>query len=153
MVVAEKPKLFAGIDKALSDGLALRAFTSGGGLRVVRIEVPDKERRGQLRAYGEHPHIREALMLASADYLAGGGTYETHYLTGSQNIADTLDGWLLGGHRFSARKESGNTRVEANSYDYTRAVVAVEAPTFSEAYSGLGKLIEPHHFDIANGFT
>ena len=43
---------FSGIDKALQDGLVLRAFRSRGGLRVVRIEVPNTpESERNLKAY------------------------------------------------------------------------------------------------------
>ena len=48
-----------GIHQALRDGCRLRAFMSGGGLRVIRLE-----KRKQLKAYGEFPHVEEALQHA-----------------------------------------------------------------------------------------
>ncbi|MEK6925367.1 MAG: hypothetical protein AABW71_03980 [Nanoarchaeota archaeon] len=155
MVTIQEPQQFTGIDQALNAGLELRAFTSGGGLRVVRIEVPHKERQGQLRGYGEHPHLMEALIFAATNYMAGGvdGQDGPEYLTGEQTAGDSLDDWLLGGHRVFAKKESGNVSVEARTYDYKKTIIAVETPTFRESYSGICKIIEPHHFDIANGFS
>ena len=90
------------IEGALREGCKLRAFLSGGGLRVLRLE-----KYGDLRGYGEHPHIEDAFVILSEDYKAGGREYSevygkvhTHYLTGSQNTTSQLDLWIRQGSKF-----------------------------------------------------
>lgn len=58
------------LEQALRAGGQLHAFRSGGGLRVVRVE-----RDAGLVAYGEHPHMGDALRLAGEDYAAGQQCY------------------------------------------------------------------------------
>ena len=114
---------FAGIDKALREGCKLHTLLSGGGLRVVRIE-----KNGELKGYGEHPHIEDALSHANEDFLAGNRPYDEvygntkpHYLTGSSTSTSPLDHWLLQGNNFDAWQDNdsvvfqlkGLTRVEA----------------------------------------
>ena len=142
---------FAGIQKALDDGLQVRAFRSGGGLRVVRIEkhnAPESNRN--LKAYGEHPNFREACMLASLDYLAGGNTAETHYLTGSSQPEDNLDAWLLVGHKLVAKKQNEKIRFEAKDYNYKKVHASVKSPTFEQAYTDLSTKLTKDIFDRAN---
>ncbi len=100
-------KSIDGIKAALQAGCRIRAFRSGGGLRVVRIEKDN-----ELKGYGEHPHIEEALQHADEDYLAGGRPYKevyggkkTHYLTGSCDKSNELDGWILKGSKFESWQE------------------------------------------------
>ena len=149
-------KQFAGIDKALKeDGLTLRVFRSRKGLKVVRIEehvegFPQSARDGKLRAYGEHPHLREALMLASTDHSAGGGTTESHYLIGSLDSQYGLDNWVLCGHDIVAQRAEGGVRIEARTRNYERIILLEEAPTFAEAYSRLDPQITSEHIDEAN---
>lgn len=98
-------KQYHNIESALRSGHNLRAFRSGGGLRVVRIEDLD----AKLRGYGEHPYIETALQYADDDYIADtrpyhevyGGT-EDHYLTGSGESSSLLDDWVLRGQTFDA---------------------------------------------------
>ena len=45
-----------GIEKALKENCKIHGFSSGGGLRVIRIEKGDL-----LRGYGEHPHLEELM--------------------------------------------------------------------------------------------
>ncbi len=107
-----------GIIKSLNEGCRIHGFRSGGGLRVVRIEI-NKE----LRGYGEHPSADEALIHASDDFLAGHRPYEEvygkihpHYLTGSLDITSPLDGWLLNGHTFDAWKVGVDIAVDLRGY-------------------------------------
>lgn len=94
-----------GLEQALRDGCKVHAFRSGGGLRVIRITTKD----GQLKGYGEHPQVEDALSHANEDFLAGGRPYQEvyggskpNYLTGSSEPTSPLDDWLLHGHTFDA---------------------------------------------------
>lgn len=92
------------LEEALRAGCRMHAFSSGGGLRVVRIE-----RSGKSVAYGEHPYINEALRIAAEDYKAGGRAYqdvygkiEKEYLTGDPCPNSDLDMWVRKGSTFDA---------------------------------------------------
>jgi hypothetical protein len=94
-----------GITTALQKGCRLHAFLSGGGLRVIRLET----KGGDLKGYGEHPHVDDALAHADEDYLVGGREYDevygkkhTHYLTGSTSTNSALDAWVRQGRTFDA---------------------------------------------------
>jgi len=96
-----------GIERSLREGCRVHAFRSGGGLRVVRIE-----RDGELKGYGEHPQVEDALSHADEDFLAGGRKYgdvygvtKPHYWTGSSTPTSQLDQWLLSGHTFDVWRE------------------------------------------------
>lgn len=96
-----------GIDAALAAGCRLHAFRSGGGLRVLRLELD-----GKLKGYGEHPNVEDALTHVSEDYLAGGRVYNEvyggthcHYMTGSSSPSTDLDAWILRGRTFDAWQE------------------------------------------------
>lgn len=100
----ERETHYSGIQKALESKNKLRAFCSGGGLRVVRIEGP----KG-LVGYGEHFSIDEALVHADEDFLAGHRNYQDvygkiypAYLTGSSHPSCELDDWMLKGFKFNA---------------------------------------------------
>lgn len=104
-----------GIHTALQQGLRLRAFLSGGGLRVIRLEDGNEN----LKGYGEHPLVNDALMLAEEDFLAGGRPYKevygkkyTHYMTGTTEAPTRLDEWLLRGRSFNAWWENEEFVVE-----------------------------------------
>ncbi len=97
------PRLF-GIEKALAIGARISAFSSGGGLRVIRLN-----KNGELIGYGEAPHVEEALQYADEDFTAGGLPYKEvygsgkkhpHYLTGSSDSTSNLDHWLRRGNSF-----------------------------------------------------
>jgi hypothetical protein len=97
-----------GIKTALQGGHRVRAFLSGGGLRVIRIE-----KEGKLKGYGEHPHVDEALIYADEDFKKRGRPYKEvygvdkdHYLTGSREKSNELDGWILQGRKFEAWQEN-----------------------------------------------
>jgi hypothetical protein len=97
-----------GIRTALQGGHRVRAFLSGGGLRVIRIE-----KEGNLKGYGEHPHVDEALTYADEDFKKGGRPYKEvygvdkdHYLTGSREKSNELDGWILQGRKFEVWQEN-----------------------------------------------
>lgn len=94
--------MYENLDRALQDGCVVRAFRSGGGVRVVRVE-----RDENLVGYGEHPHIEEALELADRSYLDPkfDGDY---YLTGSPEPSSKLDAHLLRGRKFRAVYQRGD---------------------------------------------
>lgn len=91
------------IEKALKDGATMTCFRSGGGLRVVCIDKKGKNGKDKLIAYGEHPHIENALLHAEEDLRDGfleykkkyDGKHHTHYLTGSMSQSSPLDGMIL----------------------------------------------------------
>ena len=116
------PKL-AGIHIALKQGLKLHAFLSGGGLRVMSLSNKD----GDEKAYGEHPHVEEALNHLDEDFLAGGRSYSetygpngiyTHYLTGSPLPTSNIDSWLRRGNTFDAWQENGTIFFELHGYKH-----------------------------------
>ena len=81
------------LEGALRKGNVIRAFLSGGRLRVVHIE---KGRHGKLTGYGEHPNIEDALKHAAEDFAAGQRDYKKvygekglypHYLSGSSSAS------------------------------------------------------------------
>jgi hypothetical protein len=141
----------AGIDKALQAGYTLRVFRSGGGLRVVRIEEASENRDGELRGYGEHPNLMPALIRASKDFLAGGQPYECVYLTGTTQAEDSLDTWVLRGHKLWAEKNEHGIRVEARDFNY-KPVLSVVEDTFEKAYATLCGQVNEEAFQKANGF-
>lgn len=99
------------ITTALQAGARLRAFRSGGGLRVVRIERG--KRGGKLIGYGEHPHIQEALNLTNKTLrpVIGRMPKRSVYMTGASSADGPLDEWILCGHTFDAWAESDGTIV------------------------------------------
>lgn len=125
----------ASLEKALLSGHALHTFRSGGGLQVVRIEkVNGKERYGELKGYGEHPHINEALRHAGEDFAAGGRPYaEVYgtcdwvnpenskdgiypmYLTGTHEVDGKLDQWVKQ-NTVDARGRDGQIEVELRGW-------------------------------------
>lgn len=124
------------IEKALRSGHALHTFRSGGGLQVARIEKVERgARRGDLKGYGEHPHINEALRHAGEDFAAGGRPYSEvygtcnwdepkkskegiypMYLTGTHEADGRLDQWVKQG-TFDARgTDDGQIEVELRGW-------------------------------------
>lgn len=133
-----------GIEKALRDGCHVRGFLSGGRLRVVRIEL-----NHQLKGYGEHPNVMDALSHANEDYLAGGRPYDKvyggskpHYVTGSHESNHPLDRWLLQGSKFDGRRDQEHVVVQLEGYaelryDLEAAKLALEkAPVYEFTQRG-----------------
>jgi len=83
----------------------LHAFTSGGRLRVLRIDSKDKNKKG---LYGESVTLNEAFKNLEEDAEAGGREYKDvygkiypHYVTGAYpNENDKLDCILAEGYTF-----------------------------------------------------
>src|SRR6266403_91893 len=95
------------IEQALKEGCRVRTFRSGGGLRVVRIE----DQNNELKGYGEHPAIEDALSHSNQDILDGHLAYKeqygengkyAHYVTGRSESSTELDAWINQGHNFNA---------------------------------------------------
>lgn len=94
---------YPALEAALRKGGTLHAFSSGGGLRVFRLEgsVTPGKRGMKLLAYGEHPHAEIALRHTEEDCAAGGRKYDDvygklydHYLTGSRDTSSNIDRFL-----------------------------------------------------------
>lgn len=118
------------LDKALRDGACLRAFLSGGGLRVVCLERPT----GTLVGYGEHPHLCDALSHAAEDYLAGGRPYKEvyggskpHYLTGSTTPNSDFDAWIRQGQTMDACCDRDQIVVALRGYEHQKTPESVQA--------------------------
>ncbi len=105
------------IEQALRDGHRLHGFRSGGGLRVINIEND----AGETVAYGEAPHIEEALRHAAQDYALGHESYEKqysgdnarypHYLTGASEQSSPFDGEMSSGMKIDARRDPRNNDI------------------------------------------
>lgn len=132
---------FKGLNDSLRDGNTIRAFRSGGGLRVIRIE----NSRGTLVGYGESYSARPALVEANNDYLAGGLPYECVYLTGTSAAESYLDAWVLSGKKFKVRMENGRVffRLTDSEYGY---VAEVQGKSFAEALGKIEEYLTPQRY-------
>lgn len=113
---ATTPEVLTTIEAALQqNGAVLRAFRSGTGLRVARVdsaqvaEAPATADSRKEWGYGEHPHAHEALRILADDLRAGCRPYDTvygrtepYYVTGASTPHDDLDAWLLNGRKLNA---------------------------------------------------
>lgn len=86
----------ATIEIALRCGSKLHGFSSGGGIRVIRIETPRKK----LVGYGEGAVAEEALVNAAKDLRKEPS--ECEYITGQSDPTSQLDSWLSQGSKFDA---------------------------------------------------
>jgi len=110
------------LTEAIKNGCNIHAFRSGGGLRVVRIEKDN-----ELKGYGEHPYISEALEHVAENYsnpilyekqYSGEEAKYTHYLTGAHPTGiDTLDLWIYNGYTFDAFLKDAQIVVELVGYN------------------------------------
>jgi len=114
----KQDKYLRWLEEALRAGCDVRAFLSGGGLRVVRVELG-----GEFKGYGEHLHIGGALVHAAKDYRAGVRPYgevygqgKPHYLTGSSNTNSPLDDYMRRGNKFLAERQANGFRVTLSGY-------------------------------------
>lgn len=115
----EMPALSA-VEDSLGQGFRLHAFLSGAGLRCVSLS-----RNGKQRAYGEHPHIDQALSLLEQDVLPGGQTYEhvyggknPHYLTGSSLSTSNIDYWVRRGNTIDVWRDEGDFVCSLEGYEH-----------------------------------
>lgn len=120
------------IEQKLRDGAKLHAFRSGGGLRVVRVEM-----EGELVGYGEHPQVEDALSHCDEDCLHGGRDYrevygraKPNYLTGSSSPTSELDAWLLRGQTFDAARTLGGFEVVLSGYAHMETPAHVSEAVF-----------------------
>lgn len=111
------------LDEALIRGADLHIFRSDGGLRVARLQIRDNGGETRLVAYGEHPHLEEALVHIREDYIAGGRPYSEvygklhdHYLTGSSSSSTPADDWIRGGHTIDAWHDGQEFVVAARGF-------------------------------------
>lgn len=106
-------KLDADITELLARG-KLHGFSSGGGVRVIRLEEPGD--LGKLIGYGEGCHAREAFENMVKD--ATSTKIKNFYFTGSPDVEDWMDEWLRMGRSFDAQLVKGNVIVTLNGWDY-----------------------------------
>ncbi|MFB6209325.1 MAG: hypothetical protein ABEJ56_04290 [Candidatus Nanohaloarchaea archaeon] len=130
---------FPDVDEALQEGMDLRVFRSGGGLRVARLEDEEDE----LRGYGEHFHVSPALNLAGNNY-QGDQEITGNVLTGSQEAENTLDSFILGGGKIHAWLDGEGVNVEATDYDGETVYIRAVEDTFTDAYQSLNAVEVPY---------
>ena len=130
-----KIKGYAGIERALQKGLRLDVFRSGGGLRVVRLEL--KENYG-LKGYGEHYHLSYALRMASQNFLKGRKMLKSKYLTGTSQTENPLDSLVCQGYNLSGKKDGGDIRLELKTSN--NLAISITRPTFKEAYDAFNDI-------------
>lgn len=120
----------------------LKAFRSGGGLRVVRIDSDGLEK---CLAYGEHPNLDTAFDHLAEDIRAGGrdysevyGVIHENYLTGTHDVSSSLDQWLLQGRGFDFKYVDGQWEFSSEYYydhpipDYIQEVCLNDATVIWE---------------------
>jgi hypothetical protein len=115
----------AKIEQPLIDGHMIHAFSSGSGLRVIRIETND----GELVGYGEAPQVEDAVAHAALDYQLGHEDYSRqygdedaryiHYLTGTHELSSPLDAHLRWGYTFDAKNKDGKVEVTLSGTEHT----------------------------------
>ena len=106
---------FKSIEEAILAGGKFHSFRSGGGLRVLSVEIGKKE-----VGYGEGPDFNYALNLLIEDLQAGGRKYKDvygklhdHYLTGSYSSEnDIIDWWVCSGRDVDASSKDGKIIVK-----------------------------------------
>lgn len=116
------------LEKIVKDGYRLHAFLSGGGLRVIYITTAgDGSCTAADLAYGEAPHIEEALRLCEEDAVAGGRPYREvygklvpHFLTGASMPSSKLDRWVRGGRDFDVKWTGSEFLFYATYHDHIR---------------------------------
>ncbi len=153
---------YPGIHEALRSGLRMHAFSSGGGLRVVNLKKGKDE---DTQAYGEAPHIEDALVFLEEDYLAGGRRYEDvygpihkHYLTGSQMATSNLDFWVRRGSNFDVWFDGENIVFELTGSTHQEIPkwvldISKENPNIPQSWGARGFTFETtyHPVYFANG--
>jgi len=163
----KKMPKYHGIEAALRAGCKMHAFSSGGGLRVVRLERAAKDGKRninypKLMGYGEHPHIEEALKQLNEDYLAGGRPYKKvygklypHYLTGDTVSTSNIDWWIRKGSTFDCWFENGEVIFQLAGLIQTETpplvLAAVETEGKTVRCSNRGYTYEASPYLFANG--
>ena len=135
-IVAKTDGHLTTLEGALRKGVRLHGFLSGGGLRVVRLELD-----GQLVGYGEHPHVDAAMSLLAEDYLAGGRPYgdvygpkKPHYRIGSPVPDSAFDASLRRGRSFDAFAEDENFVCEIDCYEQVELPAEQKSRALTEAF-------------------
>lgn len=152
----EEGEPLQGIETSLRDGAVVRAFRSGGGLRVVRIE-----NLGDLVGYGEHPSIDAAIRHADEDFIAGGRPYgevyggdKPNYLTGSIDSTSELDTRIRQGDKFRSWQDGeviyfeleGYAKVEVPKEILTRVMDTGISETWADKARGYTYLVKSSRF-------
>jgi hypothetical protein len=122
------PETLKSLEEGLRKGLRLHAFRSGGGLRVVSLQMPKKPKDAHLltEGYGEHYAVEVALDHTAESYLqglnyeqlySGENARHPHYWTGSSKPNSPLDMWLLSGQKFDAYMKEDEVIFELHGYE------------------------------------
>lgn len=148
------------IEEALKAGCNLHVFRSGGGLRIAYIEDKNED----LKGYGEHPNLLEALEHLDEDCAAGGRDYKdvygedkihTHYLTGTHETDCKSDEVILQGGTMDVRHDGSDFIVELKNMEHhctPRDVVdRVTGTGVSETHTDRGYTYETHRQQFPGG--
>ena len=150
---------FDGLTKSiLTDNCKIHTFRSGGGLRVVGVSTPKKE-----KGYGEHPDLMEAFRHANEDYLAGGRPYKEgygklydHYLTGSTGSSSAMDQFVKAGYNIDLEKSAdkkvlltANWSEHIEMPEHLKNIVMKEGLTV--VWESDGRTFESYPVKFANG--
>jgi len=151
---------YKNVIEKIKSGAKLRAFLSGGGLRVVRVEQ-NHERIG----YGEHPQLSIALERLEEDISEGQIPYDVmygerypQYWTGSSNAESFLDAWLLQGSKFAIWMSANTDIFSVEMIGYvTKRVITPEVEKKVKDTMGpvqheyMGFFFESRPYEFPNG--
>ena len=127
-------RFFAGLTKAILDDDLIVDAQIDQSLRVVIVH---ERNLGPFRGWGMMPTLRQALIVAELDYLAGNNKFVSHYLTGSLAPEEPLDDWVLQGNDLYCHKDHNKLIIEAVSNHPDFRSIAYAGEDFGSAYEKL----------------
>jgi hypothetical protein len=144
------------LDKIFTEALAevlkrenvfLKAFRSGGGLMVVRIEEDCGVHEDNIKlGYGEHPMLFEAILHAVEDVIDGILSYKEkysyedskypHYLTGSYEFESIIESHILQGEGLKIHFVDGNFEITLEGHEHLRVPKEIQDYLIYRAKTG-----------------
>jgi hypothetical protein len=140
-----------GIEKALDDGMVVRASAGGCHVRVVEISDPNKQGSDAVKVHGEMTRLDYALERVSDAYQHNVQMVECPVPIGVCGSNNPVDNWVFHGHKLYAKRTNGKVTLEARSWDNI-LVVTVQGRDFHAAYSALFGKIDQAAFEKAERF-
>ena len=140
-----------GIEKALDDGMVVRASAGGCHVRVVEISDPNKQGSDAVKVHGEMTRLDYALERVSDAYQHNVQRIECPVPIGVCGSKDPVDNWVFHGHKLQAQRTNGKVTLEARSWDNI-PIVTVQGRDFYAAYSALAGKIDQAAFEKAEKF-